>query len=110
LSEGLTQLPVQSLSIRTGMLLASVLGLALSAGRWGRAELSLLVFPVLALTGYKVLMEEFQRDTSAHLVVSLILFGGTLILLPRLRRARKSESATESVPEAETAAQAQSAN
>ncbi|MEP7364690.1 MAG: hypothetical protein ABI972_15645 [Acidobacteriota bacterium] len=86
LSEWVSLLPFDTAPLRTAVLAGAALSLAEAGTRWQRAELGWLVFPVLALTGYKILVEEFQQGRSLSLVASLILFGGTLILLPRLRR------------------------
>lgn len=45
-----------------------------------------LVNPILAATGVKILFEDLSRSRPATLFVALILFGGALILSPRLRR------------------------
>jgi len=56
-------------------------------GRW-------LVYPVLVLIGLKLALEDFRVEDPAALVVSFALYGGALILAPRL--ARPSVASTKS--------------
>lgn len=61
-------------------------GVAAWAGkRWQRRELVWLVYPLMALAAVKLVMEDFHAG-SHTLVLSLVFFGGALVLLPRLLR------------------------
>lgn len=74
--------------LRTALLTALAIGAGWCGRRWNRPELVWLVYPVLGLAGIKLLAEDFRQGRSITLFLSLILFGGALIALPRLLRAR----------------------
>ena len=67
------------------------------AARVQRAELTWLVYPLLALCGFKLIAEELRHARSITLFVSLIIFGGALVLLPRWLR--QPEAEVEAAPE-----------
>jgi hypothetical protein len=73
-------------TIRTFVLSASALLLAWAGGRWERPEFSHLVYPVMALGAYRMIGVDLQQDRTAVLFLSLLLYGGALILLPKLIR------------------------
>lgn len=76
-------------TLRTGVLALSALLLA-SIGRWrAMPEASWLVYAVLAAGGLKLLLEDLRAGRAATLFISLALYGGALILAPRLARRRK---------------------
>ena len=64
--------------------------LAWSALRWKRKELVWVVYGSMALAAWKLVARDFRDEHSLALVASLMLYGGTLILLPRIlqRKAR----------------------
>jgi hypothetical protein len=72
-------------TIRTGVLAAMVMALALVSRLPRATAAGRLVFPLLALTGLKLLIEDFRVGTSAALFIDLALSGTVLILAPRLR-------------------------
>jgi len=73
-------------TIRTSVLAAAALTLAW-AGRFERfRESAWLLYPLLAVGGLKLLIEDLQRSRPATLFVALALFGGALIIAPRLSR------------------------
>jgi len=76
---------------RTALLVLSSIACAWLGRRWERKELVWLVYPLLVVTGCKLLLEDFRLGQSLQLFASLILFGGTLIVLPRLLRAGRAE-------------------
>jgi hypothetical protein len=79
-------------TLRTSVLAAAALALA-SVGRSGRfRESAWLLYPVLAAGGLKLLIEDLPRSRPATLFIALALYGGTLILAPRLGRARASST------------------
>jgi hypothetical protein len=47
-----------------------------------------LVYPVMALGAYRMVGVDLQQDRTAALFLSLLLYGGALILLPKLMRER----------------------
>jgi hypothetical protein len=73
-------------TIRTSVLAAAALALAW-AGRFERfRESAWLLYPLLAIGGLKLLVEDLPRSRPATLFVALALFGGALIIAPRLGR------------------------
>ncbi len=73
-------------TLRT-ILLTSLAALAAWGGsRFCRAELTALLYPLMALVGLKLLFQDFHQGTPATMAVSLLCFGGTLVALPRLAR------------------------
>lgn len=71
---------------RTALLTALAIAAAWSGSRWNRAEVQRLAYPLLALAGVKLVLEDFPQGQSLLLVLSLIFCGSGLILLPRLLR------------------------
>jgi hypothetical protein len=73
-------------TVRTSVLAAAALALAL-AGRFERfRESAWLLYPTLGVGGLKLLVEDLPRSRPATLFVALALFGGALIIAPRLSR------------------------
>jgi hypothetical protein len=73
-------------TLRTAVLALGALALA-AAGRTARfAEARWLAWPVLAVAGVKMVVEDLPRSRPATLFLALALYGGALILVPRLRR------------------------
>jgi hypothetical protein len=58
--------------------------LAWSGMRWERRELVWLVYGFMALAAWKLVARDFQHERNLALVASLLFYGGTLILLPRI--------------------------
>jgi hypothetical protein len=73
---------------RSAVLAALVVGLAWLARR-GQPELAWLVYPLVALGGLKLLMQDLRAGRPATLVLSLGLYGAVLILVPRLLKSRE---------------------
>ena len=77
-------------TLRTAALTLLSVALAWSGTRWPRFELVWLVYPFMALTAYKLLAQDFVEGQTMALFVSLFLYGGALVLLPRiLQRGRR---------------------
>ena len=73
-------------TVRTSVLAAAALALAW-AGRSERfREASWLLYPMLAAGGLKLLVEDLRRSRPATLFIALALYGGALIVAPRLAR------------------------
>jgi hypothetical protein len=73
-------------TVRTVVLALGALGLA-ALGRTERwSEARWLAWPVLGLAGVKMVVEDLPRSRPATLFLSFALYGGALILVPRLRR------------------------
>ncbi len=77
---------------RTGVLATLVLALAYVSGRGTLPELGWLVYPLVALGGLKLLMQDLREGRPATLVLSLTLYGLVLTLAPRLMKARATGS------------------
>ena len=71
---------------------AAIAVAAVALGRIGRVarfrESLWLLYPVLAAGGLKLLVEDFPRSKPATLFLALALYGGALIVAPRLSRRR----------------------
>jgi hypothetical protein len=70
--------------LRTTILAALAIALALAARRWSWPELAWLVYPLVALGGIKLLLQDLRHGRPATLVLSLALYGAVLVLAPRL--------------------------
>jgi len=75
-------------TLRTFVLSTAALLLAWAGGRWDRPEFGRLVYPVMALGAYRMVGVDLRQDRTAALVLSLMLYGGALMLLPNLVRTR----------------------
>lgn len=69
---------------RTAILAVLALALALASRRWPFPELTWLVYPLLALGGLKLVLQDLRHGRPATLVLSLALYGAVLVLAPRL--------------------------
>ena len=77
--------------LRTAVLAALVLGLAVAARRGTWPELGWLVYPLVALGGVKLLLQDLREGRPATLVLSLALYGAVLVLAPRLLKPEAPE-------------------
>ena len=77
-------------ALRTVILAASSVTLAISSRfrRWPEARW--LVYPVLFLVGIKLFVEDFPNGRPASLFVALVFVGGALLLVARLLSREKS--------------------
>ncbi len=87
LGERLTADPGVAAMLRTAVLAALALGLAVAARRGAWPELGWLVYPLVALGGVKLLMQDLREGRPATLVLSLAIYGAVLVLAPRLLKA-----------------------
>ena len=75
-------------TVRTTVLAAAALVLAW-AGRTERfKEAGWLLYPVLAAGALKLLAEDLPQSRPATLFIALAMYGGALIVAPRLARTR----------------------
>jgi hypothetical protein len=72
-------------TLRTTLLCTVAIGMALAGWRWGRGELLWLQYPLMFFGAAKLLLEDFPSGRPAALALSLLCYGGALILLPRCR-------------------------
>jgi hypothetical protein len=75
-------------AVRTALLAAAALGLASLGRSRAFADAGLLAYPLLAITGLKVLAEDLPRGRPTTLIVGFACYGAALLLVPRLRRPR----------------------
>jgi hypothetical protein len=73
-------------TVRTALLVAGILVLALASRVWAFVEGAWLVYPLLLLTGLKFALEDFRAGRPATLFVGFALYGLALIAGPRLCR------------------------
>lgn len=65
------------------------LGLGWSSSRWRRPELMWLGYVTVAFWTLKLLFEDFRLGSAGPVAMSLLFYGTTWMMLPRLIRARK---------------------
>ena len=82
----LTADPGVAAVLRTAVLAALALGLAVAARRGSWPELGWLVYPLVALGGVKLLLQDLREGRPATHVLSLAIYGAVLVLAPRLVR------------------------
>jgi hypothetical protein len=85
---------------RTAVLAAGAILAAWAGRREAGREAGWLAWPVVALLGLKLLLEDFQRGRPATLFLSLAFAGAALILVPRLRASAAGASLTSGGPAA----------
>ncbi|MBE0660008.1 MAG: hypothetical protein IH602_20105 [Bryobacteraceae bacterium] len=80
----------------TAILALAAFGLAAFAIRSGRIEQAWAAWALLVLLTLKILLQDFRHSLNLGLVISLLLYGGSLVLLPRLlQRAARSSAAAD---------------
>ncbi|MGA7416177.1 MAG: hypothetical protein WBW33_37250 [Bryobacteraceae bacterium] len=84
-------------TLGTVVLTLTAAALAWAGGRWQKRELIWLAYAFMILGAYKLATRDFANEHSLALVVSLIFFGGVLVLMPRLQRGPRSSKETETV-------------
>ncbi len=82
-------------TLRTAVLTMLSVVMAWSGKRWQRFELVWLVYPMMVIAAYKILVQDLRQDQTLALFASLLLYGGTLVLLPRLMQTARRESWVE---------------
>jgi len=84
--------PAWAAAIRTAVLSLSAVILAGLGSRRHLLELTWLVYPVLVVTGVKLVFEDLRHGKPLALFVSFAFLGVALIFAPRLLRRPKSQS------------------
>ena len=83
-------------TVRTGVLAVSTLLIAW-IGRHARfREWGWLVYPLLVVTGLKIVAQDFMNSRPGTLFVALALYGAAIIVAPRLLRGGETSSAQPS--------------
>jgi hypothetical protein len=87
LAGGLAGLPPDGgvvASIRTGVAALLAVGVAAIARLPRRTGFSRLVYPVLALGGLRLVIDDFRHSEPSTLFIALALYGAALVIAPRL--------------------------
>lgn len=82
--------PGTAVALGTVALAAVTVALAFLASRWGVSEAAWLVYPMLALTGLKVVSQDLSAGRALVLVVALAAYGFALVVAPWLLRSGHS--------------------
>jgi hypothetical protein len=77
---------VPSDTLGTVVIAGMALTLAWTAAHGKRRELEWLLYALMVVGAYKLATRDFMNEHNLPLVVSLLSYGGTLILLPRMLR------------------------
>lgn len=77
---------VPGATLGTAALTLLALAMAWGGVKWRRKELIWLVYPFMIVAGAKLLLVDLHLDTTLPLVASLLLYGGTLTMLPQILR------------------------
>jgi hypothetical protein len=80
--------PQVAATTSTMVLTALAASLAWAASRWRRPELRMLVYAFMAVAAYKLIVKDLRQEQTLALVPSLLFYGATLMLLPRVLRQR----------------------
>jgi hypothetical protein len=75
-------------TVRTGVLAVAAIVVAWLGRRALTHEFGALLYPVLAWGALKLLLEDFRTSPPSLLVVAFVLYGGALILGPRIAKTR----------------------
>lgn len=84
-------------TVRTAVLVCATLAVARAARLEGGREAGWLVYPLLVLTGLKLLFADFPQGRPQTLFAALALYGFTLIAAPRLMRRQEQPASPDSV-------------
>jgi hypothetical protein len=79
-------------TMRTSVFAGAGLLMAWAGARWNRAELSRLIYPAMILGAYRLAMVDFSQGTKPALFLSLLVYGGALMALPKLARTRQASA------------------
>jgi hypothetical protein len=77
-------------TLGTVVLTGLALALAWVGTHWRKPELVWLLWGFMVLGGYKLAIRDFINEHNLTLVVSLLCYGGALIVLPRMLRGKPS--------------------
>lgn len=77
---------------RTAVLAGGAVLLAWVGSRRTGLDITPLVYPLMVLGAYRLLLVDLRQDSKAALVISLLVYGSALLLIPRLMRPRQTTS------------------
>jgi hypothetical protein len=86
-------------TVRTGVIAAAAVALAWLGGSPATREFGLMLYPVLGWGALKLVFEDLRTSPPSLLVVAFALYGGALILGPRIAKARARAVAARTSPE-----------
>jgi len=72
-------------TLRTCVLTAGALLAGWAGRRWAMPAFSHLIYPLMLLGAYRLIVEDMYQEQKAASVISLLVFGAALMVLPRLR-------------------------
>ena len=87
--------PGSELWMGTVALSALTIAAAVVASRWGVREAGWVVYPLLALTGLRVVLTDLASGRTAVFGIALAAYGAALILSPRLLRTHRRHQIQE---------------
>jgi hypothetical protein len=90
-------------TLGTVVLTTFSVALAWASTRWPVRELAWLAYGFMGLGAWKLATRDFMNERNFALVVSLLCYGGALILLPRILHRKKAGETGESQPVSQTA-------
>lgn len=99
IGSGSLRSPAALAACRTGVLSTAAVLLAGAAHLRRLALTRLLVYPVLILGAVKLTLEDLRLGTPLTLFIAFALYGGALIIAPRLRKRGKWEPALGAPPQ-----------
>ena len=67
---------------------------AVLASRWGVREAGWLVYPLLALTGLRIVLVDLASGRTVVFVIALAAYGAALITSPKILRSKRDQPAT----------------
>jgi hypothetical protein len=76
-------------TLRTVALVATAVASAWIGRKAAHAEAGWLAYPLLAVTGLKMLLEDLPRGKPSTLILGFTFYGLGLILIPKIRARRK---------------------
>jgi hypothetical protein len=74
-------------TLRTTVVAAAALVLAWGGSRWNNPEFLRLIYPAMLLGAYRLVMYDLRQAHTVAFFLSLLVYGATLMALPRLKRA-----------------------
>lgn len=77
---------------RTAVLAGGAVLLAWIGPRRTAFGITPLVYPLMIVGAYRLLLVDLRQDSKAALVISLLVYGSALLLVPRLMRPRQTTS------------------
>ena len=70
-------------TVLTAILTVMAVSLAWATKRWPRPELTWTAYLFIAVATYKLVIQDFRQGETLAIVISLVLYGSALVLLPR---------------------------